>query len=143
MAYKAITLNMDRLVIETILTDVESVSFNNIQGSLPCISFGFDEANIEQAKHAFHALNKLTSHKEVSLVICETLVSGMYDFEIVSDAMDEPVRICNKVIDHEVLNRIEEQINQQPEIIIGIKDLEVDNQIHINKASYKVHQSRL
>jgi hypothetical protein len=53
------------------------------------------------------------------------------------------VRICNKVIDHEVLNRIEEQINQQPEIIIGIKDLEVDSQIHINKASYKVHHTRL
>jgi hypothetical protein len=61
MAYKGITLNMDRLVIETILTDVESVSFNNIQGSLPCISFGFDETNIEQAKHAFNALKKLTS----------------------------------------------------------------------------------
>jgi hypothetical protein len=143
MAYKGITLNMDRLVIETILTDVESVSFNNIQGSLPCISFGFDGTNIEQAKHAFNALKKLTLHKGVSLVICETLVSGMYDFEIVSEAMDEPVRICNKVIDHEVLNRIEEQINQQPEIIIGIKDLEVDSQIHINKASYKVHHTRL
>jgi hypothetical protein len=131
---------MDRLVIETILTDVDEVTLINSESSIPSICLGFDAGNIEQAKHAFAALKKLTAYKEVSLVICETLVSGIYDLEIVTDALDEPVRICNKVVEHETLSGIRAIMDQQPELLLAVKGAEDETGLKISKATYKEHQ---
>lgn len=131
---------MDRLVIETILADVDEVTLGNTQSSIPCICLGFDAGNIEQVKHAFAALHKLTAHKEVSLVIGETLVSGIYDLEIVTDALDEPVRICNKVVDQETLNGIQELMDQQAELLLAVTGSEAETELKINGATYREHQ---
>lgn len=131
---------MDRLVIETILADVEEVTLINTQSSMPCICLGFDAGNIEQAKHAFAALHKLTAHKEVSLVICETLVSGIFEIEVITDALDEPVRICNKVIEQHTLGGIREIMDKQDELLLAVKGSEDETQLHISRATYKGHQ---
>lgn len=131
---------MDRLVIETILADVDQVTLVDTQSSVPCICLGFDGGNMEQVKHAFDALKKLTAHKEVSLVICETLVSGIYDIEIVTEALDEPVRICNKVVEQQTLKGIREIMDQHPELILAVKGAEADTEMRINRATYKAHQ---
>ncbi len=134
---------MDRLVIETILADVDEVTLVDTQSSGPSICLGFDDGNMEQVKHAFNELKKLTQHKEVSLVICETLVSGIYDIEIVTDALDEPVRICNKVVEQQTLEGIREIMDQHTEVMLTIKGAETDMAFRINHASFKANQVNL
>ena len=130
---------MDRLVIETILADTTEVALVDTQSSIPCICLKFDEANIQQVKHAFEALRKVTAHKEVSLVICETLVNGVYDIEIVTEALDEPVRICNKVVEQQTLKGIREIMDQHPALILAVSGAQADTALQINTASYKAH----
>lgn len=131
---------MDRLVIESILADANGVALVDTQSSVPCICLGFDDANMEQVKHAFEELKKLTSNKSVSLVICETLVTGIYDLEIVTEALDEPVRICNKVVEQQTLKGIREIMDKHPELILAVQGAEVDTELKINRATYKAHQ---
>lgn len=131
---------MDRLVIETILADTTEVALVDTQSSIPCICLKFDDANMEQVKHAFVALRKVTAHKDVSLVICETLVNGIYDIEIVTEALDEPVRICNKVVEQQTLKGIREIMDQHPELILAVSGAEADTELRINTATYKAQE---
>lgn len=131
---------MDRLVIESILADVNEVALVDTQSSLPCICLGFDNANMEQVKHAFEELNKLTLNKAVSLIICETLVTGIYDLEIVTEALDEPVRICNKVVEQQTLKGIREIMDKHPELILAVRGEGGNVELKINTATYKAHQ---
>ena len=132
--------NMDRLIIESILADANEVALVDTQSSVPCICLGFEDANMEQVKHAFEELRKLTTNKEVSLVICETLVNGIYDMEIVTDALDEPVRICNKVVEQQTLKGIREIMDKHPSLILAVRGAEADTELKINTATYKAHQ---
>jgi len=95
---------------------------------------------MEQVKHAFVALRKVTAQKDVSLVICETLVNGIYDIEIVTEALDEPVRICNKVVEQQTLKGIREIMDQHPELILAVSGAEADTELRINTATYKAHE---
>jgi hypothetical protein len=128
---------MDRLVIETILADVNEVALVDTQSSIPCICLSFDETHLEQVKHAFEALRKLTAQQEVSLVICETLVNGIYDIEIVTEALDEPIRICNKVVEQQTLKGIREIMDQHPKLTLAVSGAEADTALQINTATYK------
>ncbi len=128
---------MDRLVIESILADTDEVALVDTQSSIPCICLSFDETHLEQAKHAFDALKKVTANKEVSLVICETLVSGIYDIEIVTEALDEPVRICNKVVEQQTLRGIREIMDKHPELLLAISGAETGTELKIDAATYK------
>jgi len=131
---------MDRLVIESILADANEVALVDTQNSVPCICLGFDDTNMEQVKHAFGELKKLTSNKSVSLIICETLVTGIYDIEIVTDALDEPVRICNKVVEQQTLKGIREIMDKHPELILAVRGAAEDTELKIDTATYKAHQ---
>lgn len=130
---------MDRLVIESILADADEVVLNTEPSAPQSILLNFSNGNQEQIKHAFHALNALKADNTFSLLICDTLVSGMYDLEICTPALDEPVRICNKVIGHSELEKIKTQIKANPEMNLAVIGLEDEAFIHIEETSFKLH----
>lgn len=131
---------MDRLVIESILADVDEISLSNDNDKPelnPSIVLGFKANNVDQVIHAFHALKTLTHNKKVELVICKTFTSGIYDLEIKTEALDEPVRILNKVISHELLAQIEEQLRKSNHMVLGSNVSEEENWIILSDTQVK------
>lgn len=131
---------MDRLVIESILAGVDQIYLSNDHSKPelnPSIILGFKASDVDQVIHAFTALKEVTHHKNVELVICKTLVSGIYDLEIKTDALDEPVRILNKAISAELLSQIEEQLQKSKTIVLGTNVSEEDNWIIVRDAAVK------
>ena len=113
---------MDRLVIESILANVDEIYLSNDNlsgGTNPTLVFGFRAGNSDQVINAFTALKNITHQKNVDLVICRTLVSGIYDLELKTDALDEPIRIVNKAISPELLANIEEQFQKSEKIVLA------------------------
>jgi hypothetical protein len=132
---------MDRLIIETVLENVDEILVSGDYSNTdehPCILLSYKATNIDQIIHAFSELKKLVSNHKVNLVVCQTMVNGMYDLEIVSDAMDEPIRINNKVIEHGAIKQIEDLLEQSPEIKLAINVSQEENWIHIDNASVRV-----
>ncbi|MET1054598.1 MAG: hypothetical protein ABWY16_04760 [Pedobacter sp.] len=131
---------MDRLVIESILADVDEIYLSNDSEKPelnPSIILGFKAGNADQIINAFDALKSVTHEKNVELIICRTLVSGIYDLEIKTEALDEPVRILNKVISAELLAKIEDQLHQSKKIVLGTNVSEEENWIVVNQAQVK------
>lgn len=131
---------MDRLVIESILADVDEIYLSNDSDKPelnPSIILGFKAGNADQIISAFEALKNVTQDKNVELIICRTLVSGIYDLEIKTEALDEPVRILNKVIPAELLTKIEDQLHQSKKIVLGTNVSEEENWITVNEAQVK------
>jgi len=131
---------MDRLVIESILADVDEIflsSDSKIEELNPSIILGFKAANTDQVISAFTALKNVTHNKEVEFIICRTLVSGIYDLEFKTDALDEPIRILNKAISHELLGEIEDYLAKNKSIIVGTNVSEEENWIRATQAHIK------
>jgi hypothetical protein len=132
---------MDRLIIETVLADVDEIlvsgDYSNTNEN-PCILLTYKASNIDQIIFAFAALKKLLANHKVRLVICKTMITGMYDLEIVSDALDEPVQINNKVIEHTVVHQIESLLGESSEIKLAINVSQEENWIHVDEASIRV-----
>lgn len=131
---------MDRLVIESILADVDEIYLSNDSQKPalnPSIVLGFKAGNADQVINAFDALKSVTRNSKVELVICRTLVSGIYDLEIKTDALDEPVRILNKAISHELLEKIEDQLHQSKKILLGTNVSADESWIEITEAQVK------
>jgi len=131
---------MDRLVIESILADVDEVYLSNDSENPvlnPSIILGFKAANTDQVIHAFKILKKITHDGEVEFVICRTHVSGIYDLEIKTDALDEPIRILNKVISNELLGQIEDQLQKDEKIVLGTNVSEEENWIEVTTAQIR------
>ncbi len=70
-------------------------------------------------------------------MICRTLVSGIYDLELKCDALDEPVRILNKAIPHELLQQIEDQLHRSKKIVLGTNVTEEETWITVTEAHVK------
>jgi len=131
---------MDRLVIESILADVDEIYLSNDSEKAepnPSIILGFKAGNSDQIISAFEALKSVAQDDNVELIICRTLVSGIYDLEIKTDALDEPVRILNKVISAELLSAIESQLQKSKKIVLGTNVSEEENWILVNAAQVK------
>jgi hypothetical protein len=131
---------MDRLVIESILAEAEKIYLSDADEngeSGPSLMLGFKGDHAEQVAHAFTALKNVTHNKLVELVICKTLVSGIYDLEIKTDALDEPVRILNKAIPNDLLEQIEKQLQQTQEIVLGTNVAEQESWITLTDAQVK------
>jgi len=131
---------MDRLVIESILADVDEIylSDDSDKAALnPSIILGFKAANVDQVISAFTALKELSRGSDVELVICRTLVSGIYDLEIKTGALDEPIRILNKAIPDGLLGDIEGQLHRDKKIILGTNVSEEENWIELKEAQVK------
>ena len=131
---------MDRLVIESILADVNEIFISRDDRkpeSGPAIVLGFKDQNSEQIIHAFIELKSLTEKSEISLLICKTMVSGMYDLEIKHADLDEPVRICNKVLSSEFLNEIEGYISKGGKLSLTSNVAEEENWVKLGEVQIK------
>jgi len=130
---------MDRLVIESILAEAEKIYLSDDSENTgnSSLMLGFKEDHAEQVAQAFTALKNVTHNKVVELIICKTLVSGIYDLEIKTDALDEPVRILNKAIANDLLERIENQLQKNKEIVLGSNVAEGESWITLTDAQVK------
>jgi len=123
---------MDRLIIESILADVNSISLAEDEASGaggPLLVLDFKSLQNDQVAHAFAALKELAKDNNVSVVICKTLVAGMYDLEIITAALDEPIRICNKVIGNELLEQLEVYLEKGVKPVLTTNVSEEENWI--------------
>lgn len=131
---------MDRLVIESTLSDLSEVYYSDDDNNMnpkPAIVLGFKASHTDQIIHAFSALKNLTAEEGVEFLICRTLVPGIYDLEIKSGSLDEPVRIMNKAISNEKLGEIEDQLLHNKEMILTTNVSEEENWIKIHKSEIK------
>lgn len=131
---------MDRLIIENVLSDVNEIFLSKDKlspGINPSIVMGFKATNTEQVIHAFSELKKLIADHEVELVICKTMQAGIFDLEICTPALDEPIRIMNKSIPNETLGQIEDHINNSDLISLRTNVSEESNWIEITQLSIK------
>jgi hypothetical protein len=137
---------MDRLVIESILADVSDVFYTDestTENLSPTIVFGFKASQSEQIITAFQQLKTISDLHEVSLTICNTLVSGMYDIEIFTEALDEPIRICNKVIGKDFFAKVQECINNQRGLGLASNYSEKETWIKLSKVDLKDFNTEL
>ena len=131
---------MDRLVIETILSDLDGISVSEDQsfsGSGSALLLSFKTGNSSQIVAAFDALKKTIGEHEVSFVVCKTMVSGMYDLEIASDALDEPIRLSNKVVKDEMLAKLEEDLEAEKSVCLAINVGDEHHWIELNQVSVR------
>jgi len=131
---------MDRLVIESTLSDVSGISLSkNDQDtkSVICLILNFNAAKGEQVIHAFSALKQLHDHYPMNMLVCKTMVAGLYDLEIKTAGLDEPIRIMNKPISNETLDELVDQISNNAEFTLGTNVAELQNWIKITKLSIK------
>lgn len=131
---------MDRLVIESALSDVNEIFLSGVENSTLeqfGIVLGFKATNTDQVLNAFIGLKDIVCDKPANLVICKTRLSGIYDLEIKTDGLDEPIRIMNKAIDNETLGAIEDRINNKQGIVLTTNVSEEDNLIPISEVQIK------
>ncbi|EDM35446.1 hypothetical protein PBAL39_13290 [Pedobacter sp. BAL39] len=131
---------MDRLIIETILADVNEIFLakdHSIPGQRTNIVLGFKAKNTEQIIHAFEVLKSMTQGHEVSLVICNTVQTGMYDLEICTEVLDEPIRIMNKVITNETIGEIKDHLLKSSPMMLSTNVSEDENWLDVNKVELK------
>ena len=131
---------MDRLVIESILADVNEILISRddrLSELSPAIILGFKANNSEQVIHAFTELKSLAEKSEISLSICKTMVVGMYDIEIKHADLDEPIRICNKVIANELLGEIEDYILKGGKLSLANNVSEEGNWVGLGEVQIK------
>lgn len=131
---------MDRLIIEATLEDVNEIflSRNDENGAVaPTLMLGFKALNMDQIIRAFAELKKIASQHPIDLVICKTMASGIYDLEIKTQGLDEPVRIMNKAISSEILGEIEDQVARNEHIVMGTNVSEEQNWIPIQLTHIK------
>lgn len=110
---------MDRLVIESTLSDVDEVSLSmqdQIAGKTSVV-LSFKAANTDQVMNAMESLKEL-SGEGIEFLICKTLQSGIFDLEIRCANLDEPIRLMNKAISHEKLDEIENYINSGKALVL-------------------------
>ncbi|MEJ7558386.1 MAG: hypothetical protein WKF66_08770 [Pedobacter sp.] len=131
---------MDRLVIESALSDVNEIFLSGVNDPTSQrlgIVLGFKAANIDQVLNAFTGLKDIVCDKEVLFVICQTRMAGIYDLEIKTEGLDEPIRIMNKAIDNETLGGIEDKVNSGAQIILTTNVSEDDNMIELTQVLIK------
>jgi len=113
---------MDRLIIESILSDLHEIHFAEggvDENAGSSIVLGFKNANMDQVVHALSALKKIAGEEEVELIICKTVQPGIFDLEIKTDALDEPIRIMNKSISNERLAEIGEKVSSETRMVLS------------------------
>ena len=131
---------MDRLIIESALSDVSEISLLTDEDGKEnsfAVVMGFKASNTDQILHAFTGLKNVASHNDIQLVICKTQNTGIYDIEIKTEGLDEPIRIMNKAIANETLGAIEDRINKDEHIVLTTNVSEEGNWIRVTAAHVK------
>lgn len=130
---------MDRLIMESVLSDVSSfnLSKDSRDGFVGSLVMGFSEDRIAKVNHVFSELKNMVEAEDIQLLICKTMVDGIYDLEICTSALDEPVRISNKAIPKEMINVIESHTGDDPKLLLGADGLSVGNWLGLAKIEVK------
>lgn len=130
---------MDRLIMESVLSDVSSFNLtkDGRDGFTGVLVMGFTEDRIAQVNHAFSELKKMVQEAGVALLICRTMVDGIYDLEICTDVLDEPLRINNKAIPNDMILEMERHVGNNPKIMLGADGLSAENWLAIGKLNIK------
>ncbi|WP_276089227.1 hypothetical protein [Pedobacter sp. JY14-1] len=130
---------MDRLIIEASLADVSGIYLSKPDSShfSPAVILEFKPSHAEQAGNAFAALKKIAGAAAIELAICRTLSAGVYDLEIKTGNLDEPVRICNKGIGRETLEALESQTLLNEELLLGSNILPAEDWLRVRAAHVK------
>lgn len=130
---------MDRLIIESTLADVNEIflSASNDARLNSALVLGFKPLNTNQVIKAFSALKDIAEKEKLELMICKTMVAGIYDLEIKTDGLDEPLRITNKAINAQTLKGIEDQIERNKQIVLGSNVTKEDHWIIVHAAQIK------
>lgn len=128
---------MDRLIIEAALEDVNEISLQKNNDADAVLALGFKAGNMDRVSHAFSALKKISGQHGLSLIVCKTMTAGIYDLELKTEGLDEPVRIMNKAITNETLGAIEDEINRNSVLKIGVNVDPEENWIPVNPVQIK------
>ncbi|RZK76841.1 MAG: hypothetical protein EOO92_13965 [Pedobacter sp.] len=131
---------MDRLIIESALSDVSEiflVTDDEGNDNSFAIVLGFKASNTDQILNAFSGLKAVSVGDDIQLVICKTQVTGIYDLEIKTARLDEPIRIMNKAITSETLGAIEDRVNKNVHIVLTTNVSEEDNWIRVSATHIK------
>ena len=110
---------MDRLIIESILADVNEILLSEAsicEEPETALVLVYKTTHEDKVTHAWSVLKDIADKYEVDLAVCKTMTPGIYDLEIKTPALDEPLRIMNKVINHETIGAIEDLVNQNAQI---------------------------
>ncbi|MFP5079625.1 hypothetical protein [Pedobacter sp. JCM 36344] len=131
---------MDRLIIESALSDVNEIFLSGLEENASgafAIVFGFKATHTEQVLNAFSGLKDIVCDKDASLVIFKTRMLGIYDLEIKTEGLDEPIRIMNKAIANETIGSIEDRIHNDQGIVLTTNVSKEDNSILISEVEIK------
>lgn len=126
---------MDRLIIEATLEDVNEITLSGDSASRLVLTFG--AVNSEHIARALTELKKVSDRHTLELVICSTMVSGIYDLEIKTESLDEPVRIMNKAIEASILSKLEDHLAQGKVIALAVQGSEENTWIPIDQTNIK------
>lgn len=131
---------MDRLIIESTLADVNEFFLSEAEnGEIPetTIVLGFRAPNAENVAHAWSVLKEIADKHEVELVICKAMVAGVYDLEIKTPALDEPLRIMNKSISNEAFTAIEELVATGRSLSLATSASEKEDRIAVHTVTIR------
>ena len=130
---------MDRLIMESVLADVNGFNLtkDGRDGFTGVLKMGFTEDRTAQVNHAFSELKNMVQGDGIQLVICKTMVDGIYDLELCTAALDEPLRISNKAISKEMIQEIEGHVGHDPKVLLGADGISVENWLGIGQIEIK------
>lgn len=110
---------MDRLIIESILSNVQEVYLVEDGQNGSAVVLDFIDAHADQVANALSALKKIASEEQVEFIVCKTVQPGIYDLEIKTEALDEPIRMMNKSITEERLTEFGQEMNSGKNIALS------------------------
>ncbi|WP_316823466.1 hypothetical protein [Pedobacter gandavensis] len=130
---------MDRLIMESVLSDVSGFNLtkDSRDGFIGSLVMGFSADRMLQVNHVFSELNNMVKTEDVQLLICKTMVDGIYDLEICTAVLDEPVRISNRAIPKDMIHVIESHAGDDPKLLLGAAGLPVGNWLGLAKIEVK------
>ncbi|WP_316747296.1 hypothetical protein [Pedobacter gandavensis] len=130
---------MDRLIMESVLADVNGFNLtkDNRAGYTSALLMGFNEDRLTQVGHVFSELKGMVQEEGIELLICKTMVHGIYDLEICTTVLDEPVRISNKAISQEMIGEIEKHVGAEAKVLLGVDGLGVEDWLEIGSLTIK------
>jgi hypothetical protein len=129
---------MDRLIIESTLADVNEIFVADAHGrQSPVLVLSFNSSDTDKVDHAWSALKEQADQHGAELLICKTMVSGIYDLEIKTPGLDEPVRILNKVIGNDSLSKIESMLSGNTQLRLGVHSIDDGNSVELQATHIK------
>lgn len=137
---------MDRLIFENILSDVHEISLSeeaSVDGYDAVVLMNYKAESDTQLNYAFNELRKVIGEHQVELLFCKTMQNGIFDLEINTSALDEPIRIGNQAVDKETLGQLEQHISQHHQFLLVAMASETENRLPLHKVEIKACETNV